>query len=182
MCLLFLHQGSELVLHLSTLRGHVLRPSVFLKHVLSRYQLVGKEGVMCQALCTAFVHVVLPTVSYLVSYSFPGNRFESGVSFCFSELLTQRKLEKTLLVGNEDHLLNQAKSQVMKHEHQVGSLNNCIDELQKQAYAQRLELEDAHHGYAESRRETSSTTRRIGYERKSSSRQSDSKYSRRWEK
>ena len=35
----------------------------------------------------------------------------------------------------------------------MGSLHNFIDELQKQAYAQRLELEDAHHGYAESRRE-----------------------------
>ena len=34
----------------------------------------------------------------------------------------------------------------MKQDHQVGSLNTCIDELQKQAYAQRLELEDAHHG------------------------------------
>ena len=41
----------------------------------------------------------------------------------------------------------------MKQEHQVGSLNNCIDELQQQAYAQRLELEDAHHGFFESRRE-----------------------------
>ena len=41
----------------------------------------------------------------------------------------------------------------MKQEHQVGSLNNCIDELQKQAHAQKLELEDAHHGYAESGRE-----------------------------
>ena len=33
------------------------------------------------------------------------------------------------------------------------SLNNCIDELQQEAYAQRLELEDAHHGYVESRRQ-----------------------------
>ena len=41
----------------------------------------------------------------------------------------------------------------MKQEHQVGSLNNCIGELQQQAYAQRLELQDAHHGYVESRRE-----------------------------
>ena len=43
----------------------------------------------------------------------------------------------------------------MKQEHQVGSLNCCIKELQQQAYAQRLELEDAHHGYIESRREQS---------------------------
>ena len=41
----------------------------------------------------------------------------------------------------------------MKQEHQVGSLNNCIAELQQQACAQRLELEDAQHGYFESRRE-----------------------------
>ena len=60
---------------------------------------------------------------------------------------------KSLLDGNKDHLLNQARSERMKQEHQVGSLTNCIDELQKQYYAQRFELEDAHHGYAESRRE-----------------------------
>ena len=41
----------------------------------------------------------------------------------------------------------------MKQQHRVGSLHNCIDELQQQAHAQRLELEDAHHGYIESRRE-----------------------------
>ena len=42
-----------------------------------------------------------------------------------------------------------------KQEHQVGFLNSCINELQQQAYAQRLELQDAHHGYVESRREQS---------------------------
>ena len=30
----------------------------------------------------------------------------------------------------------------MKQEHQVGSLNSCINELQQHAYAQRLELQD----------------------------------------
>ena len=39
-------------------------------------------------------------------------------------------------------LLNQAMSELVKQEHQVGSLDSCIDELQQQAYAQRLELED----------------------------------------
>ena len=68
------------------------------------------------------------------------------------ELLTRRTLE-SLLDSNKDHLLNQARSELLKQEHQVGSLNKCIDELQKQAYAQRLELEDAHPGFAESRRE-----------------------------
>ena len=41
----------------------------------------------------------------------------------------------------------------MKQEHQVGSLNSCINEVQQQAYAQGLELQDAHNGYLESRRE-----------------------------
>ena len=41
----------------------------------------------------------------------------------------------------------------VRQEHQVGSLNNCISGLKQQAYAQRLELQDAQHGYIESRRE-----------------------------
>ena len=41
----------------------------------------------------------------------------------------------------------------MRREHQVGGLNNCISELQQHAHAQRLELQDAQHGYIESRRE-----------------------------
>ena len=41
----------------------------------------------------------------------------------------------------------------MKKEHQMGSLNYCTNELQQQACAQRLELEDAQHGKIESRRE-----------------------------
>ena len=62
-------------------------------------------------------------------------------------------LGRSLLEGNKDHLLNQARSDLMKRELQVESLNNCISELQQQAHAQRLELQDAQHGYVESRRE-----------------------------
>ena len=39
----------------------------------------------------------------------------------------------------------------MKQEHQVESFDNCINELQQQAYAQRLDLENAHHGHVETR-------------------------------
>ena len=62
-------------------------------------------------------------------------------------------LGKSLLEGNKDHLLSQERSEIMKQEHQVESLNNCISELQQQTYAQRLELQDAQRGYIESRRE-----------------------------
>ena len=81
-----------------------------------------------------------------------GNRFESSVHSVFT-IADPAKVGKTLLDGDKDQLLNQAWSELMKQEHQVGSLNNCINELQQQAYAQRLELEDAHFGYAESRKE-----------------------------
>ena len=57
------------------------------------------------------------------------------VFILFLELLTRQMLGN-LLVGNKDHLLNQARSEVMKQEHQVNLLHSCINELQQQAYAQ----------------------------------------------
>ena len=53
----------------------------------------------------------------------------------------------------------------MMQEHQMEALDSCVDGLQQQACAQRLELEDDHHGYFESKR-TMSTTRRVIYEGK----------------
>ena len=83
-----------------------------------------------------------------------GNRFESSVH-SFFRFADPAHVGKALLDGNKDHLLNQARSELKKQEHQVGSLNICISELQRRTYSQRLELEDAHHGYIESRREQS---------------------------
>ena len=51
---------------------------------------------------------------------------------------------KSLLEGNRDYLLTQTRSELMKLEQKVESLDNCINELQQRAYDQRLELEDAH--------------------------------------
>ena len=82
----------------------------------------------------------------------PGNRFESSFHSVFN-FANPANVGKTLHDGNKDHLLNQARSELVKQENQVRSLNSCIDELQQQAYSQRLELEYAHHGYIESRRE-----------------------------
>ena len=58
---------------------------------------------------------------------------------------------RSLLECNKDHLLSQARSEIVKQEHHVDSLNNCISELQEQTHAQRLELQDAQHGFVESR-------------------------------
>ena len=79
----------------------------------------------------------------------PGNQFKSSV-FKHADPST---LGRSLLESNKYHLLSQARSEIMKQEHQVESLNNCISELQQQMYAQRLALQDTQHGFFESRRE-----------------------------
>ena len=75
-------------------------------------------------------------------------------------------------------MLAEAKSELVKQECKVESLNTCICELQQQTYAQRLELEDAHFGYAEFRREQVRPQEELSHERESTSRHSDWKYSR----
>ena len=62
-------------------------------------------------------------------------------------------LRGSLLEGNKDHLLNQARSDLAKQELHVESLNKCIGELQRQTEEQRLALQDAQYGLVESRRE-----------------------------
>ena len=47
------------------------------------------------------------------------------------------------LDGIRDHSLAEARSELMKQEDKVESLNTCISELQRQTYSQWLELEDA---------------------------------------
>ena len=59
----------------------------------------------------------------------------------------------SLLDRNRDHLLVAARSELMKQEYKVDSLDICICDLQQQVYVRRLELEDVHHGHVESRRE-----------------------------
>ena len=80
---------------------------------------------------------------------------------------------KSLLDGNRDHLLTHARSELMKQEHRVESLNNCINELQQKACALRLDLKNTHHGYVESRREQVRLQQELVMKEKSSSRYSD---------
>ena len=56
-------------------------------------------------------------------------------------------LRGSLLEGNKDHLLNQARSALAKQELHVESLNKCIRELQRQTEEQRLALQDAQYGF-----------------------------------
>ena len=63
----------------------------------------------------------------------PGSQLKSSI-FKHAD---PSNLGRSLLEGNKDHLLSEGKSELMRQEHQVGSLNNCISELQQHAYAQR---------------------------------------------
>ena len=69
-------------------------------------------------------------------------------------------------------MLAEARSELVKQECKVGSLNTCIGELQRQTYSQRLELEDAHFGYEQSRREQVRLQEELVDERESTSRYS----------
>ena len=62
-------------------------------------------------------------------------------------------LTGSLLEGNKDHLLNQARSDLAKQELHFDSLNKCTGELQRQTEVQRLALQDAQYGFVESGRE-----------------------------
>ena len=71
-----------------------------------------------------------------------------------SDLLTRQVLGNHFLMETRIIcLIKQDLNELMGQEHQVGALDNFIEELQQQAYAQRLELEDSHHGCIESRQE-----------------------------
>ena len=59
----------------------------------------------------------------------------------------------TLLEGNKDHLLNQAKSDLARKESHVESLNKCVDDLQKRTEVQDRALQDVQNEFVESRRE-----------------------------
>ena len=63
----------------------------------------------------------------------------------FSNTLTRHIWEDLSLKAIKINLLSQARSELMRQEHQVESLNNCINDLKQQTYAQRLELQDAQH-------------------------------------
>ena len=60
---------------------------------------------------------------------------------------------KSLSECHRDHMLAEAKAEILKQECKVDSLNTCIRELQRQAHSHRLEMESANCEYEESRRE-----------------------------
>ena len=60
---------------------------------------------------------------------------------------------KSLHEGHRDHVLAEAKSEILKQECKVDSPNTCIRELQRQAHFHQSELDSVFCGCEESRRE-----------------------------
>ena len=94
-----------------------------------RTQADSRKGLM-----SCRVHQGNPAALFSLRSEELGNQFKSSVF----KNTDPSNWERSLLEGNKDHLLSQARSEIMKQEHQVESLNNCISELQQQTYAQRL--------------------------------------------
>ena len=74
-------------------------------------------------------------------------------------------LSGTLLEGNKDHLLNQARSDPARRELHVESLNECIDDVQRRTEARNRALQDVQNEFVESRREQTHCKRNC-YERR----------------
>ena len=65
-----------------------------------------------------------PAALFSLGNEEPRNQFKSSVF----KNADPPNVGRSLLEGNKDHLLSQAKSELMIQEHQNGSLNNCISE------------------------------------------------------
>ena len=68
-------------------------------------------------------------------FSSQRNQQVFGSNEPFIRLPNPANVAKSLLDGNRDHLLTQARSELMRQEYKVESLNACISELQQQTYA-----------------------------------------------
>ena len=60
----------------------------------------------------------------------PGNQFKSSVF----KIADPSNLKRSLLEGNKDHLLNQAKFELSRQEQQVGSLNTIRPEINSDGF------------------------------------------------
>ena len=80
------------------------------------------------------------------------NQFKEKVKL-HSGSLTRKMAATLVLEEQRDHLLAEAKSEILKQECKVYLLNTSIREFQRQSHSNRLEIVYASHGYEESRRE-----------------------------
>ena len=82
-----------------------------------------------------------------------GRQPVQGKGETFFRFSGQEEAARTALEGQRDHLLADAKSEILKQECKVDTLNICIREFHRQAHSNRLEMDSVNCGYEESRRE-----------------------------
>ena len=82
-----------------------------------------------------------------------GHQTVQGKGESFFKFSDPEEATRTVLEEQRDHQLAEAKSEILKQECKVDTLNTCIRELQRQAHSNRLELDSVNCVYEESRRE-----------------------------
>ena len=84
-----------------------------------------------------------------------GHQPVQGKGETFLRLSDPEDAAKLVLEEQRDHLLAEARSEILKQKCKVDTLSICIREFQRQGHSNRLEMENVNHGYEESRREQS---------------------------
>ena len=86
-----------------------------------------------------------------------GHQPVQGRDETFFGLSQLEEAARSVLEEQRDHLLAEAKSEILKQECKVDTLNTCIREFQRQAHSNRLEMDYVNYGYEESRGEQART-------------------------
>ena len=82
-----------------------------------------------------------------------GHQPVEGKGQIFHRFSDPEEAARLVLEEQRDHLLAEGKSEILKQECKVDTLDTCIREFQRQAHSNRLEMDNVHYGYEESRRE-----------------------------
>ena len=82
-----------------------------------------------------------------------GHQRVQGKCESFFRFSDREEAATTVLEEQRDHQLAEAKSEILKQECKVDTLDPCIREFKRQAHSNRLELDSLNCGYEESRRE-----------------------------
>ena len=81
-----------------------------------------------------------------------GHQPAQGKDETFFRFSDPEEPARFVLEEQRDHLIAEAKSEILKQECKVDTLNTCIREFQGQVHSNRLEMDSVNDGYGESRR------------------------------
>ena len=82
-----------------------------------------------------------------------GHQPVKGKDETFIRFSDPEEAARLVLEEQGDHLLEEAKSEILMQECKVDTPDTCIREFQRQAHSNRLNMDNGNYGYQESRRE-----------------------------